>query len=123
MRPVARFAPLASRYASIDVAQTDLDRSLCVARGRGQRGCPQDGDEDLARRHGRGPASPTMTAKADQLVDRAADHLQHMADSAAAEGGLAARFAQPLADDAAFLRKLKQIGRASWREGVQGQTG
>jgi hypothetical protein len=48
-----------------------------------------------------------MTAKADQLVDRAADHLQHMADTAAAEGGLAAKFAQPLADDADFLRKLK----------------
>jgi hypothetical protein len=48
-----------------------------------------------------------MTARADQLVDRAADHLQQMADSAAAEGGLASKFAQPLADDAAFLRKLK----------------
>jgi hypothetical protein len=48
-----------------------------------------------------------MTAKADQLVDRAADHLQEMADKAAAEGGVAAKFAQPLADDAQFLRKLK----------------
>jgi hypothetical protein len=48
-----------------------------------------------------------MTAKADQLVDRAADHLQEMADKAAAEGGVAAKFAQPLADDADFLRKLK----------------
>jgi hypothetical protein len=48
-----------------------------------------------------------MTAKADQLVDRAADHLQEVADKAAAEGGLAAKFAQGLADDAMFLRKLK----------------
>jgi hypothetical protein len=48
-----------------------------------------------------------MTAKADQLVDRAADHLQEMADKAASEGGVAAKFAQPLADDADFLRKLK----------------
>jgi hypothetical protein len=48
-----------------------------------------------------------MTTKADQAVDRAADHLQEMADKAAAEGGVAAKFAQPLADDAAFLRKLK----------------
>jgi len=48
-----------------------------------------------------------MTAKADQLVDRAADHLQQVADKAAAEGGVAAKFAQPLADDAEFLRKLK----------------
>lgn len=48
-----------------------------------------------------------MTAKADQLVDRAADQLQEMADKAAAEGGVTAKLAQPLADDAAFLRKLK----------------
>ena len=45
--------------------------------------------------------------KADQLVDRAAARLQEMADKAAAEGGVAAKLAQPLADDAAFLRKLK----------------
>jgi len=48
-----------------------------------------------------------MTTKADQAVDRAADHIQEMADKAAAEGGVAAKFAQPLADDADFLRKLK----------------
>jgi hypothetical protein len=48
-----------------------------------------------------------MTAKADHLVDRAADHLQGMANKAAAEGGLAGKFAQELADDAVFLRKLK----------------
>ncbi len=45
--------------------------------------------------------------KADQLVDRAAARLQEIADKAAAEGGAAAKLAQPLADDAAFLRKLK----------------
>jgi hypothetical protein len=48
-----------------------------------------------------------VTTKADQAVDRAADHIQEMADKAAGEGGVAAKFAQPLADDAAFLRKLK----------------
>lgn len=48
-----------------------------------------------------------MTTKADHVVDRAADHLQEMADKAATEGGVAAKLAQPLADDAAFLRKLK----------------
>ncbi len=48
-----------------------------------------------------------MTTKADQVVDKAADHLQEMADKAAAEGGVAAKVAQPLADDAQFLRKLK----------------
>ena len=45
--------------------------------------------------------------KADQLVDKAAARLQEMADKAAAEGGVKAKLAQPLADDAAFLRKLK----------------
>jgi hypothetical protein len=47
------------------------------------------------------------TAKADQIVDKAAARLQELADRAAAEGGLSAKLAQPLADDAAFLRKLK----------------
>jgi hypothetical protein len=48
----------------------------------------------------------TLT-KADQVIDRAASRLQEFADRAAGEGGVAARLAQPLADDAAFLRKLK----------------
>lgn len=48
-----------------------------------------------------------MTTKADQVVDKAADQLQEIADKAAAEGGVAAKVAQPLADDAEFLRKLK----------------
>ena len=48
-----------------------------------------------------------MTTKADHVVDKAADQLQEMADKAATEGGIAAKLAQPLADDAAFLRKLK----------------
>jgi len=48
-----------------------------------------------------------MTAKADQVVDRAADRLRELADRAAAEGGVAAKLAEPLAEDAAFLRKLK----------------
>ncbi len=41
------------------------------------------------------------------MIDKAAARLQEIADKAAAEGGMAAKFAQPLADDAAFLRKLK----------------
>lgn len=48
-----------------------------------------------------------MTAKADRVVDRAADRLRELADRAAAEGGIAAKLAQPLAEDSAFLRKLK----------------
>lgn len=46
-------------------------------------------------------------SKADLLVDRAANRLQELADRAAAEGGLKAKIAPELADDANFVRKLK----------------
>jgi hypothetical protein len=45
--------------------------------------------------------------KADTLVDRGADRLQELAEQAAARGGIGERVAQELAEDAAFLRKLK----------------
>ena len=45
--------------------------------------------------------------RADQLVDHAADRLQKFADEAATEGGLMAKLAEPLADDAELLRQLK----------------
>jgi hypothetical protein len=45
--------------------------------------------------------------KADKVIDRTADRLRGLADRAAAEGGVAAKLAAPLAEDAAFLRKLK----------------
>jgi hypothetical protein len=45
--------------------------------------------------------------KGDQLIDRAANRLREVADRAAAEGGLTSKLAEPLAEDAAFLRKLK----------------
>jgi hypothetical protein len=47
-----------------------------------------------------------MTA-IDEKIERAANKLQQLANRAAAEGGFAAKLAQPLADDAQFLRKLK----------------
>jgi hypothetical protein len=40
-------------------------------------------------------------------LDAAADKLQETADSYAAQGGVKAKLAKPLADDAEFLRKLK----------------
>jgi hypothetical protein len=44
----------------------------------------------------------------DALVDKAADRLQQIANQAATNGGGAkAKLAEELADDAAFLRKLK----------------
>ncbi|MGH3064599.1 MAG: hypothetical protein ACRDMK_09680 [Gaiellaceae bacterium] len=48
-----------------------------------------------------------MTTKADQVIDRAADSLRRFADRAATEGGIVAMFAEPLAEDATFIRKLK----------------
>ena len=45
--------------------------------------------------------------KADQLIDRAADRLQEFANEAAAGGGLKGKIAEPLADDAALLRRMK----------------
>ena len=45
--------------------------------------------------------------KADAAVDRAADRLQETANRVAGEGGLKAKLAEPLAEDAAFLRRLK----------------
>jgi hypothetical protein len=43
----------------------------------------------------------------DQKVEQLADKLQEVANRSAAEGGAKAKLAQPLADDAEFLRKLK----------------
>lgn len=50
-----------------------------------------------------------MTAldKGDRAVERAAERLQSTADRFAAEGGAKAKLAEALADDAAFLRRLK----------------
>ena len=45
--------------------------------------------------------------RADQLVERAAGRLQRLANDFAADGGQKAKFAEELAADAAFLRKLK----------------
>jgi len=46
-------------------------------------------------------------SKADQVIDRAADRLREFAERAAAEGGITAKLAEPLAEDAALLRNLK----------------
>jgi hypothetical protein len=46
-------------------------------------------------------------SKADSLVEKGADRLQALSRRAADSGGLASKLAPELADDAAFLRKLK----------------
>ena len=62
-----------------------------------------------------------MTKKADQVIDRAADSLRRFADRAATEGGVVAMFAEPLAEDAAFIRKLKR-GRRERRRPTNQQA-
>jgi hypothetical protein len=44
---------------------------------------------------------------ADKTVERAADKLQQLANQFAGEGGLKAKIAEPLADDADLIRKMK----------------
>jgi hypothetical protein len=60
----------------------------------------------LAIIHRRGSTDEEMTS-GDQKVEQAADKLQSFASSMASEGGVKAKVAEPLADDADFLRKLK----------------
>jgi hypothetical protein len=44
---------------------------------------------------------------ADQKVESAANKLRELANSLAGEGGIKAKLAEPLAEDADFVRKLK----------------
>jgi hypothetical protein len=44
---------------------------------------------------------------ADQTVERAANKLQQLANDFAGEGGFKGKLAEPLAEDAEFIRKLK----------------
>ncbi|HLB19193.1 MAG TPA: hypothetical protein VK613_08690 [Gaiellaceae bacterium] len=44
---------------------------------------------------------------ADQTVERAASKLQRLANQFAGEGGLKSKLAQPLAEDADLIRKMK----------------
>ena len=46
-------------------------------------------------------------SRVDELLERGANRLQALADEWAAEGGTKAAMADDLAEDAAFLRKLK----------------
>lgn len=45
--------------------------------------------------------------RGDQLIERAAARLQQTAAQLAAEGGVKAKLAETLAEDAAFIRQLK----------------
>jgi hypothetical protein len=48
-----------------------------------------------------------MSERGDDVVEQGADRLDEEADRASASGGIKAKVADELADDAAFLRKLK----------------
>jgi hypothetical protein len=67
----------------------------------------------------------TLTG-ADAKVEQVADKLQHAADRAAAGGGLKAKLAPKLAEDADFVRKLKPsliAARAKGRAPTDAQPG
>jgi hypothetical protein len=45
--------------------------------------------------------------RGDRIVEKGSVKLRQLSEKAAARGGVAQKLAQPLAEDAAFLRKLK----------------
>jgi hypothetical protein len=49
----------------------------------------------------------TNPTKSDAVVERGAERLRELSEAAARRGGVAGKLAQPLAEDAVFLRKLK----------------
>ena len=65
-------------------------------------------------------------AAADEKFEHAADKLQHAAERVAAEGGLKAKLAPKLAEDADFVRKLKPslvVARAKGRAPTNARPG
>ncbi len=63
---------------------------------------------------------------ADQKVERAANKLQQLANQLAGEGGLKAKLAEPLAEDAELIRKMKPSlikARAKGEAPTSGQPG
>lgn len=104
--PPPGFRGCALGLAKDHAAQAAMDRSLRGNRSRGDDGCAPARVSDLAHRDRRGAAGEEMT-KGDAMVEKGATRLQRLANQAARSGGLRSRLARPLAEDAAFLRKLK----------------
>ena len=100
------FGRPATRLPPGHAAQAALDGVICWPRRRRDTGCAARGVPNLAARDGRGASDEEVT-RADQTIDRAADKLQELANKAATQDGFKRKLAQPLADDAEFLRKLK----------------
>lgn len=89
-----------------DAAKDVVDRPL--RRPRRLRHAPraEDGRPGLADRDGRG-ASAGDVSKADAAIDRAAERLRDLSDRLDERGGVSEKLAEPLAEDADFLPKLK----------------
>src|SRR5919204_5563965 len=100
------FGCVASGLRDRHAAQAALVRPLCRPRRRRYDGGSPDRVPHLAARNRRGATDEEVT-RLDQTIDRAADKLQELAEKAAGQNGLKGKLAQPLAEDAAFLRKLK----------------
>ena len=103
-----------------------MDGPLCGSRRGGHDGLATYCVVDLADRDWRRAPDQEVTTKADTLVDRGADRLGALADKAADKDGVAAKLAEPLAEDAAFLRKLKpslMVARAKGEAPTNEQPG
>jgi hypothetical protein len=64
--------------------------------------------------------------RVDALIEKGADRLQQLANRSASNGGAGGKLAQELADDAAFLRKLKPsliVARAKGQAPTNQQPG
>jgi len=98
------FWPPRARQSKEDAPEGDVDGPLRRTRVGGGDCRAPTGIAHLANCDGRRATDEEMTSS---KLDAAADKLQETADSLAAQGGIKAKLAQPLADDAEFLRKLK----------------
>ena len=115
VRPLAllgsAFHPRAAAVRSPRDPQARLVRSLRRHRRRRHPGGAAGGVRHLAHRHRRAAADQEMTStfltRGDRAVEGAADKLQGLANDFATQGGVKAKLAEELAEDAAFVRKLK----------------
>src|SRR5438876_2396686 len=103
--PWKGFGPRPSVKLEPDVAEVALVRALRGILRGSLPGRPAAGHDGLARSHGRRPAGGVVSG--DQVVERGAHFLEELSQRARIQGGLAAKFASDLAEDAVFLRKLK----------------
>src|SRR5437763_972497 len=95
-----------SRKGATHAAQVDVERVVCRSGGGRNDGRSARGLWHLAHRDRRRSAREEVL-RGDALIDRSADRLRVLSESAARRGGVARKLARPLAEDAVFVRKLK----------------